>query len=109
MKPFVKRQKNDAADAAAIAEAAMRPNLHYVAVKSAEHQARAVRLKPPSSSTSMASTTHAAVIHIWPVSARSRSKPGWRNELGDRHKTDTSPLKREVRLGRRKGSISLMI
>ncbi|MCB2079329.1 MAG: IS110 family transposase [Novosphingobium sp.] len=42
VKPFVKRQKNDAADAAAIAEAAMRPNMHYVAVKSAEHQARAV-------------------------------------------------------------------
>lgn len=42
VKPFVKRQKNDAADAAAIAEAAVRPNLHFVAVKSAEHQARAV-------------------------------------------------------------------
>jgi transposase len=38
----VKRQKNDAADAAAIAEAAVRPNMHYVVVKSAEHQARAV-------------------------------------------------------------------
>jgi len=42
VKPFVKRQKNDAADAAAIAEAALRPNMYYVAVKSAEHQARAV-------------------------------------------------------------------
>lgn len=42
VKPFVKRQKNDAADAAAIAEAAVRPNPHFVAVKSAEHQARAV-------------------------------------------------------------------
>jgi transposase len=42
VKPYVKRQKNDAADAAAIAEAAVRPNMHYVAVKSAEHQARAV-------------------------------------------------------------------
>lgn len=40
--PFVKRQKNDAADAAAIPEAALRPNMHYVAVKSTEHQARAV-------------------------------------------------------------------
>ena len=45
VKPFVKRQKNDAADAAAIAEAAVRPNLHYVAVKSAEHQARAVAFR----------------------------------------------------------------
>jgi transposase len=45
VKPFVKRQKNDAADAAAIAEAALRPNIHYVAVKSAEHQARAVAFR----------------------------------------------------------------
>ncbi|CVI57568.1 hypothetical protein AGR7A_Lc10263 [Agrobacterium deltaense NCPPB 1641] len=28
VKPFVKRQKNDAADAAAIAGAALRPNIH---------------------------------------------------------------------------------
>ena len=42
VKPFVKRQKNDASDAAAIAEAAVRPNIHWVPVKSAEHQARAV-------------------------------------------------------------------
>ena len=37
VKPFVKRQKNDRADAEAIAEAAMR----FVAVKSAETQGRA--------------------------------------------------------------------
>ena len=45
VKPFVKRQKNDAADAAAIAEAALRPNMHCVAVKSADHQARAVAFR----------------------------------------------------------------
>lgn len=45
MKPFVKRQKNDAADAAAIAEAVLRPNIHCVAVKSAEHQGRAVAFR----------------------------------------------------------------
>ncbi len=41
VKPFVKRQKNDFADAAAIAEAASRPSMSYVAVKSAEKQGRA--------------------------------------------------------------------
>ena len=46
VKPFVKRQKNNAADAAAIAEAALRPNMHCVEVKSAEHQARAVASAP---------------------------------------------------------------
>ncbi len=34
--PFVKRQKNDRTDAEAIAEAAMRPTMRFVAVKSAE-------------------------------------------------------------------------
>ena len=37
--PLVKRQKTDAADAAAICEAAVRPNMRFVPVKSAEHQA----------------------------------------------------------------------
>ena len=41
VKPFVKRQKNDFADAAAIAEAASRPSMSFVAVKSAEKQSRA--------------------------------------------------------------------
>jgi transposase len=34
VKPFVKRQKNDYADAEAVAEAATRPNMRFVAVKS---------------------------------------------------------------------------
>lgn len=42
VKPFVKRQKNDAADAEAICEAAQRPNMRYVAVKSEEQQASAL-------------------------------------------------------------------
>jgi transposase len=39
VKPFVKRQKNDAADAEAICEAARRPNMRFVSVKSEEQQA----------------------------------------------------------------------
>ncbi len=42
VKPFLKRQKNDAADAEAIAEAAMRPTMRFVEPKTAEQQARAV-------------------------------------------------------------------
>ena len=45
VKPFVKRQKNDHADAAAIAEAASRPTMSFVAVKSAEKQGRAVAFR----------------------------------------------------------------
>jgi transposase len=42
VKPFVKRQKNDTADAEAICEAAQRPTMRFVAVKSEEQQAAAL-------------------------------------------------------------------
>jgi transposase len=41
----VKRQTNDFADAAAIAEAASRPSLSFVAVKRAEKQGRALAFR----------------------------------------------------------------
>ena len=40
VKPFVRRQKNDAADAEAICEAATRPTMLFVPVKSEEQQSR---------------------------------------------------------------------
>jgi transposase len=42
VKPFVRRQKNDMADAEAICEAAQRPTMRFVAVKSEAKQAAAV-------------------------------------------------------------------
>jgi transposase len=42
VKPLIKRQKNDMADAEAIAEAASRPTMRFVAVKSAAQQAAAM-------------------------------------------------------------------
>lgn len=42
VKPFVKRHKNDALDAEAIAEAASRPSMRTVAVKNVDQQARAM-------------------------------------------------------------------
>jgi transposase len=42
VKPFVKRHKNDAVDAEAICEAAQRPSMRFVAVKSEEQQAAAL-------------------------------------------------------------------
>ena len=38
VKPYVKRHKNDAADAEAICEAVTRPNMHFVSIKSVEQQ-----------------------------------------------------------------------
>ena len=45
VKPYVKREKNDTADAEAICEAASRPTMRFVAVKSEEQQARAMQLR----------------------------------------------------------------
>jgi transposase len=45
VKPFVKRQKNDSADAEAICEAAQRPTMCFVAVKSEHKQASAIVFK----------------------------------------------------------------
>ena len=42
VKPFVKRQKNDVADAEAIVEAASRPTMRFVALQSEAQQARAM-------------------------------------------------------------------
>jgi len=38
VKPYVKRQKNDAADAEAICEAVTRPNMRFVEIKTCEQQ-----------------------------------------------------------------------
>jgi len=42
VKPFVTRQKNDAADAEAVCDAARRPCMRFVAVKDEEQQASGV-------------------------------------------------------------------
>ncbi len=49
VKPFVKRQKNDSADAEAIVEAAGRPTMRFVAVKTEKKQALGANsdAKPP--------------------------------------------------------------
>jgi transposase len=43
VKPYVRRNKNDAVDAAAICEAVGRPNMRFVAVRSVENQAELMR------------------------------------------------------------------
>lgn len=45
VKPFVKRHKNDLIDAEATTEAAMRPSIRFVAVKSKEQQLQAVAFR----------------------------------------------------------------
>jgi hypothetical protein len=45
VKPYVRRQKNDAADAAAVCEAVTRPSMRFVGVRSLENQAALMRHK----------------------------------------------------------------
>lgn len=45
VKPFVRRQKNDAADAEAIVEAVLRPNMSFVVPKSAQTQALGMMMR----------------------------------------------------------------
>jgi transposase len=45
VKPYVRRQKNDSADAAATYEAVVRPSMRFVAVRSLKNQATLVRHK----------------------------------------------------------------
>ena len=42
VKPFVKRHKNDSADAEAILEAALRPTMQFVEIRTADQQAHVV-------------------------------------------------------------------
>jgi len=46
VKPFVKRQKNDATDAEAIVVAARQPEMRFVSPKSEEQQAQAALFRP---------------------------------------------------------------
>ena len=76
VKPFVKRQKNDRADAEAIAEAASRPSMRFVAVKSAETQGRAVAFR-----------THQCLVRqrTQLINARRAegTPPAWRGHLAE--------------------------
>jgi hypothetical protein len=79
VKPFVKRQKNDTADAEAICEAAGRPTMRFVAVKSETQQASAQNARGGSSRPAI----------CWFASGRRRSMPcvvTWPNSVSSRRK-----------------------
>ena len=69
VKPFVKRNKNDAADAEAIAEAASRPTMRFVAVKSVEKQAAGWRSRHAIFSSANAPRPSMRCAATWPNTA----------------------------------------
>ena len=86
VKPFVKRQKNDAADAEAICEAASRPTMRFVAVKTREQQAQGMLFRTRDLLVRQRTQTINALRDTSRSSASSRRKgqlmwSGWRRRL----------------------------
>ena len=92
VKPFVKRQKNDVADAEAICEAAQRPSMRFVSVKTEEQQANGIEFRARDllvrqrtqcvnalrgTCLNMATPSHRAstMLHPWSPSSRIRDLP----------------------------------
>jgi transposase len=77
VKPYVKRGKNDAADAEAICEAMSRPTMRFVAVKSAESQAAlmlaGVRERLTRNLTQLANAIRGYAAEFGVVAARGRA------------------------------------
>lgn len=91
VKPFVKRQKNDVADAEAIVEAAQRPTMRFVEPKTKEQQSRAIvfrtREQFVNQRTELVNALRAhlyefgyvapqgiATCHVWQRSSRTRAQ-----------------------------------
>ena len=72
VKPYVKRNKTDAADAAAIAETVTRPTMRFVPVKSAESQAMLMLHGTRELLVRQAQCSRMQCGHTWPSSGLSR-------------------------------------
>lgn len=90
VKPFVKRQKNDAADAEAIVIAAQRPEMRFVEPKSAEQQSRAIlfraRERLVHQRTELVNALRACLYEYGhPICVRSNRRGLCHRRLGARH------------------------
>ena len=79
VKPYVRRSKNDAVDAAAICEAVGRPAMRFVAVRSVENQAELMRHRArellAGNRTRMLNALRGHLAEIGVVAAQGRSTP----------------------------------
>jgi len=76
VKPYVKRNKTDVADAEAICKAVARPTMRFVPVKTAEQQAADMILRTREMLMRQRSQTANGCALIWPNWALSRGMPG---------------------------------
>jgi transposase len=85
VKPFVRRQKNDAADAAAICEAVTRPSMRFVGVRSLENQAALMHHKTREMLVSQRTQLlNALRSHLGEVGVIAPQGPRHARELADR-------------------------
>ena len=100
VKPFIKRQKNDAADAEAIVEAAQRPNMRFVEPKTAEQQARAtvfrVREKFVNQRTELINALRAHMHEFGYVAPKGIGKLGGLEEIIEDENTELPDIVREL-------------
>jgi transposase len=79
VKAYIKRNKNDAADAEAICEAVRRPTLRFVQVKSAEQQAQLMQHRARDLLMRQRTQLINAMRSTWPSSGSSKGVKGSRN------------------------------
>jgi transposase len=85
VKPYVRRQKNDASDAAAICEAVARPSMRFVGVRSLENQAALMRHKAREMLVSQRTQLiNGLRSHLAEVGVIAAQGPRYARELADR-------------------------
>jgi transposase len=84
VKPYIRRQKNDASDAAAICEAVTRPSMRFVGVRSLENQAALMRHKTREMAVSQRmQLLNALRGHLTEVGVIATQGPRYVRELAD--------------------------
>jgi len=89
VKPYVKRQKNDATDAEAICEAVTRPNMRFAPTKTVEqqsclmlHRARHLLIRQQTAVINTGSGTRALIAPIMAyVKSRLRGRPSFNRRI----------------------------
>jgi transposase len=93
VKPYIRRQKNDASDAAAICEAVTRPSMRFVGVRSLEHQAALIRHKAREMLVCQRTELLNALRgHLTEVGVIAAQGPGHARELADRGLRRNNPV-----------------
>ena len=102
VKPYVKRNKNDAADAEAICEAVMRPNMRFVPIKTVDQQSILMLHRTSMLFIRQRTMTIDAVTPILPSSASSRVS----GAMGCRHFLILSVRAKRLRYRQRRAYVS---